>query len=174
MDIPNFDRTKTEMPAFPDKGTPEISFKDLTENKTDLLKAVLPPLLPLFPKWLHRVVLAASDNSEDERNVSDCSIDTEYRQAYIRLYPSFWEMTEIRMAQALIHEVLHIAVEPIAEVAKEFIESAYPDKGPFRDFSDKVFVRSVEGTVEDLARSIWEILAANSPEKEDVLAHAGV
>lgn len=119
------------------------------------LRSALQPLLDEFkylvPTWCHTVNISNSTEAKEEE-LACAQVLPEYRQAFICFSPLWIEAREDLRRDAVLHEILHISIEPMRQVLIDLLDSTYDDDraGAAHEQWRKAF----EGTVCDLSRAL--------------------
>lgn len=81
----------------------------------------------------------------------DVTIDRPYQRMSINIYPTFWENTENRQRDYIVHEYCHYLVQPLQEIARHLSEGRLHTK---EDIS-----QSVEQVTSSVANIITDMLS---------------
>jgi len=136
-------------------------FKFLGEWPAESRAAVEPSLAGLewlVPGWCETVWIAWAsvprDNLEAEASATT-SIEYPYRWAKIVVRPGFLDESVERRRSALIHELLHVFIGPLAEYAEQMADRLMKDDAPkfHETVREELRVRH-ESAVQDLAYAI--------------------
>lgn len=124
------------------------------EYRTAVEKALV-KRLHLVPSWCH--ILTFGYNATPPEDMDEClaavSVNFEYRQAAIEVYPAFLEEPTANRERAIAHEIIHIALQPMVDLTRSIIERATADDALRLYFNDEVTAR-LEGSVVDLTRAV--------------------
>lgn len=136
-------------------------FEFLGEWPAEARSAVEPSLAGLewlVPGWCETVWIAWAsvprDNTEAESSATT-GIEYPYRWAKITVRPGFLDDTARDRRSALIHELLHVFIGPLAEYAEQMADRLIKDDAPkfHETVREELRVRH-ESAVQDLAHAI--------------------
>lgn len=115
----------------------------------------------ILPNWIQRLTFLIDANGFNDGALAVTKSAFAYRTGTITLCPGFWEVREELRFNALVHELFHVATDPLALAAEEIRKTFAPDA----PFVESAFDMAVEQTVQDLAlayiRARGVYLAAN-------------
>jgi hypothetical protein len=118
------------------------------------IEKLFQPFEWLVPAWCERVNIHWDSKGADE----DCAQTTThfaYRWASISLFPMFWDQSEEKKRQSVVHELLHISTAPVADYARNAFESLVKADAPkFHEHLQSELGDRYEGMVQDLMRII--------------------
>lgn len=114
----------------------------------------------LVPTWCHCLTLMYEVEG-DENAVAACCAEFHYRQATIRLFPSFLDETEADRELTIVHELLHIPLDPLVSYARSVAERI-SDEHIRAHVLDELTCR-MEGTVVDLSFAITAKRTRHAP-----------
>lgn len=142
----------------------EIVFVEFPEAKQVILEGILDHITPMIPKWIQKIYIKNLGVASDEEGTS-CTVyvDTNYRFAEIAVFPDFWEEDGPSRVHCLVHELIHMPMEPVAVTIKEFIEAYMEEDSPARKLLEKQLRNAVETTVQDLAHSYTALVTRYAP-----------
>lgn len=136
-----------------------ITLKQFDETQKDILQQSLVKLIPFFPKWLNDLTILNSEtpNSDDSAILMNIKIDYPYRFSRITIYPPVWNPRNTKkITQDLLHEIVHMWVEPISRLTYNIIESFATNK---RNSNNNYFIyNNIRETVEASVCDITEII----------------
>jgi len=110
-------------------------------------------LRELIEKWQKKLALAhwsvrtfsSKKPAEEESIMASVSLDTEYLQASITVYPSWVEANHRDREHAIVHELCHLIAEELAQCALQMLDGQLVTRKHVR--------ASVERLVETMARN---------------------
>ncbi len=125
------------------------------------VRAVAEPLLERFawlvPSWCHTVsVQWEGDPGEDDAQSSArTQISFAYRSARLQFLPMFLTDSERQREADVIHELLHLSIQPLCQYAMEVVDRCLKEESPkfHETVIEELRVRN-EGAVEDLMHAI--------------------
>lgn len=125
------------------------------EDIQTTVEFVLTPLLGLVPGWCRILYVRFESSTED--HAAEISVHLEGRFATIRVTPDWLEELPDDRLRALIHEIVHIHVQPMRTVFHDLALKMVDDQGA-KDFAWERFKEAWEGSTEDLAWAFHSIL----------------
>lgn len=99
------------------------------------------------------------DGFENKRTIAQTTIDYEYRQSTVEVCSLGFEkeITPYHKEMWVLHELLHIAVSPLAEYARKELERLIGEEAPRYNSSVKEqLIGRVEMVVQDIAGNLIE------------------
>lgn len=105
----------------------------------------------LLPTWCH-VLTVGYENTADTSSVATCDAEPEYRQARIAINQAWLEQSAGDRRAALVHELAHLVVAPLAKFAESMVEKLFNE--PAKSIMDEQFRVAMESTVEDFAAAV--------------------
>lgn len=139
----------------------EIRIEDFPENKRNYLLETLEVLSPIIPVEYRRVIVVANNQPENGEYVAASAYpQPEYKQAMIGVFPAFWDsdVSDKQRFEILAHELTHLHIQRLYEVASNAIEAAFPEPGPFRDFALQSLCEENERTTTNLSLAFAQYL----------------
>lgn len=119
------------------------------------IQRLVEPWRWLIPPWCQEVkVVWEQEAAEgDAAGASACAyVNYEYRWARISFYPRFLTDPPHLQTENVAHELLHIAVEPLARYALETVDTLLKEESPkFHATLRKELTERTEAVVTDLA-----------------------
>jgi hypothetical protein len=109
----------------------------------------------IIPTWCHALSVEYkwSDADGDGRTRADCLAEPQYRQARIRFYASFLEMSDADRKNVIVHELLHIVTAPLARATEDALWAATMSDDA-RKLATKMRNEAEECVVEDLTCAV--------------------
>lgn len=95
------------------------------------IQAALGPLIERFrcllPDWLHHLNVAfyTSPPKDSERALAQTTSEPEYRVAYLDIFPGFMMYHDDKRVENLVHELIHVTVNPLYNTMLGFIEELF-------------------------------------------------
>jgi hypothetical protein len=121
------------------------------------LERVFTDLAHLIPDWCSHVWIAWSANdSGNDSTVADVTAYYDYRWARVNVYASWLDQTEDFKREALIHELMHLFVAPLADYAREIVKLLIPanEAEKFNKATREQIRERGESVTQDLTRLI--------------------
>lgn len=113
----------------------------------------------LAPKWCHSISVRWNPipDEDDETSSARCQVSFAYRSAKIEILPAFLSEPEWTRRGTLIHELLHISIQPLTDYTMDLAERLLEKKSPkfLETVCEELRVRN-EGAVEDLTHAIQQ------------------
>lgn len=103
----------------------------------------------LIPSWCHVLHCDFATESEDGVIASITPL-VEYRKAYLYIHSVYLGCDEEERERAVVHELLHLQIAPVANVAAQLIRSIVTPESALAEWAWEEQRRAVEGAVEDL------------------------
>lgn len=103
--------------------------------------------LRITPFWSVRLELM---DDPDYRKTGDIKIDCDNRNAIVILNLS--GASRSNLEEVLVHELFHLKMYPLDQVAESLLLAAFPDESPAQSFAYSQFFGALEQTVEELAK----------------------
>lgn len=148
-----------------DYGDLTIWLMDFPSQKAEQLKSLFDHLSPVIPKWLTYLsvlnVTETAVNKDDYPILCQINMQPEYRQGTLNIYPRFWPESDKERCKIILHEIQHVYLSQLEGMVRDFIESAFPEPGPCKDFMNRQFPKAIEGTVEDLSEVMYKLIDKN-------------
>lgn len=142
----------------------EIVFVEFPEAKQAALEAILERIAPMIPNWIQRIYFKnLGVASDDEGAACSVHVNTCYRFAEIAVFPEFWDEDWPERVMFLVHELIHIPIEPVAETITGFIEVYIEENTPARTLLEKQLKNAIETTVQDLAHAYAALVNRYAP-----------
>lgn len=92
------------------------------------LERFLSELNHLVPDWCSHVWVAwCAGDTSNASTVADITAHYDYRWARMNVYASWLDQTEEFKREALIHELMHLFVAPLADYARDTIKLLVPE-----------------------------------------------
>lgn len=121
-----------------------------------IVEPVLLRWLPLLPTWCQEFrVRYRGDNA----NTAQVNVSHRNRWAILTIAGNWLSEPRIEREEAIIHELIHVALEPCWSAASRFLEDVTQDGTPLREFAHSALTDGLECSVDDLARSIQRLIA---------------
>lgn len=117
------------------------------------LQKFLSELEHLVPQWCSHVWVAWSANDSDNAStVADMTAHYDYRWARMNVYASWLDQTEDFKREALVHELMHLFVAPLADYAREMIRTLVPanEAEKFHKATNSMLTERNESVTQDL------------------------
>lgn len=129
--------------------------KVVWENVPLEVRAALEPLLD---KWLWILPPWCQEFRVDYKGGQDAtmSVTVSYRNRWAVLHATgLWlgEKEQYREV-SVIHELVHVLLEPMVSAVARVIEDTTPAGTPLRNLADSVFSDGMEASTEDMARAL--------------------
>jgi len=89
----------------------EVRTEHLSKKRRHVVEALLHTAAAAFPDWLRQLKVKTSRarNTTASVRLDEC---VHYQVATLFLHPDFWDMPWIAQVDAILHEGLHILLEP--------------------------------------------------------------
>lgn len=109
----------------------------------------------VVPSWATEIEAHYLDAGEGD-TVASVSVHVRYRQAAIDLHPCYFRTSwdTRRRREALLHELLHVTIAPLADRARDLLEDMTEPGTIVRRVTTAALEDQAEGVVQDLARAI--------------------
>lgn len=129
---------------------------DFPDDLRGIVEPHLQRWLALIPTWCQEFIVRY-DPHQDSRMAA--KVNYRNRWAILIVTGQWFDSPVAEREVCLIHELLHIATEPLSSVVTRIIDDTLEEGTPLRELSDSMFTDGLEASVEDMARGI--IRAAN-------------
>lgn len=118
--------------------------------------------LPLLPTWCQEFRVRYRGDED-----ATLRIVTNHRNRWAMLVISgnWLDEPESEREQSIIHELIHVALEPFCTAAGRIVEDLTQEGTPLRSLADSMFTDGLECSVDDLARSIQRLVMARLVEE---------
>ena len=134
----------------------EIVYRgDWPSDVKKTVESVLKPYVRLIPSWCRILYLRFEANDSDSTATIKMSYDN--RWASMRISPDWLEELPDDRSRVLMHEIVHIHVQPMRTV---FVDAIGGLDEHFKDFAWERFKEAWEGAVEDLAWAFHSAIGA--------------
>lgn len=123
----------------------------------DLRPLVEPHLLRWFglvPTWCQEFIVRY-DSDRDARMAM--RVNYRNRWAVLIVTGQWFDSPASERESTVIHELLHVAMEPLTSAISRIIEDTLEVGTPVYDLADSMFTDGMEASVEDLARAILRV-----------------
>lgn len=121
-----------------------------------IVEIALEPHLHLVPGWCRSLyVRFESDGTANDS--AGVHVNYEYRHAVMYIRPAWLEEMPVDREKAIIHEIVHLHVQPMKTVFHDLASKMVADRGA-EAFAIERFREALEGSVEDLAWAFHAIL----------------
>lgn len=124
------------------------------------IRAIVEPYLTrwigLLPTWCQRFEVRY-----DPHKQAAMAVHTNHRNRWAQLQVTGEWLAESdrERENAVIHELVHVALEPFVHAAGRILEDLTEEGTPLRELGDSMFTDGMECAVEDLARGIRRVSA---------------
>lgn len=122
------------------------------------IRAIVEPYLlrwiPLLPTWCQELRVRYRG---EIGAVAQVDISHRNRWALLIIGGNWLDEPEEEREEAIIHELIHVALEPLSTAASELVETLADDGTPLRRLAETQLRNGVECSVDDLARSIQRL-----------------
>jgi hypothetical protein len=95
---------------------------------------------------------------EDEDDTVSITVMPEYRYARLFVYPRFLALSGARREEAVMHELAHVAIQPLGELVETVIESYLGEGSPERKLLEEIARRVEESAVEDVTMAFMRLI----------------
>ncbi len=119
------------------------------------VESALKSIVRLVPGWCR--ILYVRFEGSTEAHSAEISIHVAGRFATMRITPDWLEELPDDRIRALIHEIVHIHVQPMRTVFHDLASNMIDDQGA-KDFAWERFKEAWEGSTEDLTWSFHSVL----------------
>ena len=123
------------------------------------VETVLTPLFRLIPGWCRALYVRFEASSEDRDHCATITMSYDARFATMRIAPDWLEESDDDRLRALIHEIVHLHVQPMRTVFVDLCSNMIEDQG-VKDFAWERFKEAWEGSTEDLAWALHALMEA--------------
>jgi hypothetical protein len=130
----------------------EVSWKPMPAEYREAMEPFITNNLHLVPGWCRTLTMEYL-TAGDADAYAACSVDFEYRQATIRLFPMLLDLDACERERTAAHELLHIALNPLSDWSRSLIERLVQDVSLREHLVEDVTGR-MEGVVQDLMFSL--------------------
>ena len=117
---------------------------------------ILKAWFPILPTWCQEFRVSYSP---DDENTLSIKVNHRNRWAVLIMTGRWLQEIPIERERALIHELVHVNMEPVAIASVRIIEDLTEKGTPLRELADSTYTEGLEGTVEDLARAFYRLQA---------------
>jgi len=140
-----------------------VHFLEFPEDRVETVREAFERCRNCVPNWLHHLYFYFRPEYHDDNGMLECSVNYEYRQAHIRVYIGWFENDKRMMAEQMLHEMLHISFNPVANLFDRLLDLG-GHEGLIREHLREEFRQRMEGCMEDMSHSF----AVIPPELPDV------
>lgn len=123
------------------------------------VRAIVEPILArwllLLPTWCQEFRVRYRGDLD---NTAMVEISHRNRWALLTVSGNWLDEPESEREEAIIHELLHVALEPLWVAASRLIEDVTPEGSPLRALGQSMASDGLEMSVDDLARAIQRLL----------------
>lgn len=120
-----------------------------------IVEPVLVRWLDLVPTWCQEFRVRYRG---DEQNTLKVNIHHSNRWAVLTITGAWLDEPESAREEAIIHELVHVAVEPLFTAADRAVEELSDEDSPVRRLASAGLREGLECSVDDLARGIQRLL----------------
>lgn len=130
--------------------------KNIPPELLPRIKALVTPLACLVPKWCQVVEINYCGypvaNDTEENTNARASISYDYREGYIKVYPSFFEHTPEDQEDICVHEFVHLSNSIAVDYAMgELLRLLAGDENKnYRESVMAQFTNHIESTTQDM------------------------
>lgn len=120
----------------------------------DLRPSVEPHLLRwagLIPTWCQEFIVRY--NSQQDGRMA-AHVNYRNRWAVLIVTPEWFDSPEEERENSVLHELVHIGMEPLSSAVDRIIRDTLEEGSPLRELADGMFTDGMEASVEDMARAI--------------------
>lgn len=130
----------------------DVQYLEWPPDRLEIIRPILGSLLWLVPPWCQMLTVRFASLDQQPDDLADIRVNHAYRNANMRVYTRFFEphYSDLERREILAHELLHISVNALADVAREEIKRLLPD-GPHRQGVLEHLSCELERSVQDLA-----------------------
>lgn len=125
------------------------------------LRAIVEPhlmrWLPLLPTWCQE--FRVRYRGDGDGATAKVAMSHKNRWAVLTVHGAWIDEPEEEREEAVIHELIHVALEPFSAASGRILEDLTEKDTPLRSLADSMFTDGLECTVDDLARSIQRLMA---------------
>lgn len=113
----------------------------------------------LIAPWVTRLYIQYAES--EGHNIAEVEVHEQYRFADLTITAKYFQLDAERRRRTLIHELLHIALNPLSRVARDMMNDKRLDANA-RGFIDRWLTDREEAVVEDLACVIGDRLVSRA------------
>lgn len=117
----------------------------------------------LLPTWCQEFQVNYDSRTEDMCNVT---VHYANRWAVLCVGPSWLDQPEAERESGLLHELVHVGLEPLSGAAANLIENTLEDGSPAYTLAKQQVHDGTEAAVEDLCRAIRRAVNGTHEEPE--------
>lgn len=123
------------------------------------LEPLLKEWAPILPAWLDQLAVSFAATNEDS---PDCPLSItpqpEYRIADLVVHAPFLLMDAAARKSTVLHEVVHVALEPAYALFNALLDATYEEGSPEYALMERLFSDATEGCVTDLELGLGRLL----------------
>lgn len=107
----------------------------------------------VLPRWIDTVRIGCFEAGDGVDQLA-VVVRSEYRYMEITVYAKFLTLTPEERSRAVLHELCHATLGPLADLIEDLIKSCLEKGSPARKIMDLQMTRAIEGAVEDMALAV--------------------
>ena len=135
----------------------KIIYEDIPEKELFALKSLIPKIEWLIPKWLHVLTVYFNPNRDPDDSIASISPNEKYRYASLYINKLFFDIEdESERQQHLLHEILHIHLQPLHALIVDQVAACWDEPGPICKLIEKQFKNRIESICQDVSVAIQE------------------
>jgi len=130
----------------------EIKYGKMLPNEIkQMFKRAIEKYGYLVPTWCH-VIYVKHEEPDEDQSPAHIEAQEEYREATITISTSILaEDPEERIDRIILHEILHIILDPLATEAQRVISRTI-ENDKFKSWAERQLEVKEEGVIQDLLR----------------------
>lgn len=132
---------------------PRVVWEDPPDEVREALEPMIDRWLGILPGWLYELHISFRPVQSDEPeadNLLSIVVQPEYRKAYLTAFPMWLDLDAESRELDLVHELLHVHVQPIAALLDQMLERLVDRESVFYKWVQDEIRGRVEGAVCDL------------------------
>lgn len=130
---------------------------DFPADVRAIVEPYLARWLPLLPTWCQEFRVRYRGG---ESNTLKVDVSHRNRWAVLTVSGNWLDEPDSEREEAIIHELIHVALEPFCVATRRIVEDLTQEGTPLRSLADSMGTDGLECSVDDLARSIQRLVAA--------------
>lgn len=129
---------------------------DFPADVRSLVEPILARWLLLLPTWCQDLRVRYRGDNE---NTAMMEVSHRNRWALLTVTGNWLDEPADAREEALIHELIHVALEPAWSATSRIIEDLTTEESSLQKLASSMAADGLEATVDDLARSIQRLVA---------------
>jgi len=133
----------------------QIDFdRNLPPETREAIAPLLERWIHLAPTWCHTIYVDFS--GDDERGTClSTNVRAEYRNATVFVHPNWLLGLPHEREREVVHEILHLALHPMAVLLHDLLERLVDDESVFHGWVLEEWRRKIEEAVSDLTHAVY-------------------